>query len=71
MRNNGGDGFSTVSQGRKRLRERLKGDKHLSQMIQRVEVGLSILKICPFLFDFCLLLIGVLVGHILLILRVS
>ncbi|MBM4054330.1 MAG: hypothetical protein FJ264_06610 [Planctomycetes bacterium] len=29
--------YSTVSQCRKRLRERLKGDQHLSQMIERVE----------------------------------
>ncbi len=33
--------YSTVSQGRKRLRERLKDDKYLSQMIQRVEAALS------------------------------
>ncbi|MFO0795694.1 MAG: transposase [Candidatus Brocadiaceae bacterium] len=37
--------YSTVSQGRKRLRERLKGDQHLSQMIERVEADLSIIKI--------------------------
>ena len=28
--------------GRKRLREKLKGDKHLSQIIKRVEADLSI-----------------------------
>ncbi len=33
--------YSTVSVGRKRLRERLRGNKHLSQMVQRVEVDLS------------------------------
>ncbi|UJS20073.1 MAG: hypothetical protein L3J18_14385 [Candidatus Brocadia sp.] len=43
--------YSTVSQGKKRLRERLKDDKHLSQMIQRVEAALSTIKICP-LFSF-------------------
>jgi hypothetical protein len=32
--------YSTVSLGRKRLRERLKGDKHLSQIIKRVEADL-------------------------------
>jgi len=29
--------YSTVSQCRKRLRERLKGDNHLSQIIKKVE----------------------------------
>jgi len=33
--------YSTVSQGRKRLREKLKRDKHLSQIIKRVEADLS------------------------------
>ncbi|UJS20747.1 MAG: hypothetical protein L3J18_17970 [Candidatus Brocadia sp.] len=37
--------YSTVSVGRKRLRERLNGNKHLSQMIQRVEIDLSTIKI--------------------------
>ncbi|KKO19584.1 MAG: hypothetical protein L3J18_09220 [Candidatus Brocadia sp.] len=37
--------YSTVSVGRKRLRERLRGNKHLSQMVQRVEVDLSTIKI--------------------------
>ena len=36
--------YSTVSQGRKRLREKLQGDKHLSQIIKRVEVDLSIIS---------------------------
>ncbi len=29
--------YSTVSPGRKRLREKLKSDKHLSQIIKRVD----------------------------------
>ena len=37
--------YSTVSQCRKRLREKLKSDKHLSQIIKRVEADLSIIKI--------------------------
>ena len=37
--------YSTISQGRKRLREKLKGDKHLSQIIKRVEADLSMIKI--------------------------
>ncbi len=37
--------YSTVSQGRKRLREKLKGGKHLSQIIKRVEADLSTIKI--------------------------
>jgi REP element-mobilizing transposase RayT len=37
--------YSTVSQGRKRLRENLKRDKHLSQIIKRVEADLSMVKI--------------------------
>ena len=37
--------YSTVSQGRKRLREKLKSDKHLSQIIKRVEADLSTIKI--------------------------
>ena len=40
--------YSTVSLWRKRLRERLKGDKHLSQIIKRVEADLSTIKIDPF-----------------------
>ncbi|MDG6027977.1 MAG: hypothetical protein E3K40_14995 [Candidatus Brocadia sp.] len=32
--------YSTVSVGRKRLREKLKSDKHLSQLIKRVEAEL-------------------------------
>ena len=36
--------YSTVSQGRKRLREKLKGDKHLSQIIKRVEADLSMIN---------------------------
>ena len=32
--------YSTVSLGRKRLREKLKRDKHLSQIIKRVEADL-------------------------------
>ena len=39
--------YSTVNLGRKRLREKLKGDKHLSQIIKRVETDLSIIKIDP------------------------
>lgn len=37
--------YSTVSVGRKRLREKLKSDKHLSQIIKSVEPELSIVKI--------------------------
>ena len=36
--------YGTVSQGRKRLREKLITDKHLSQIIKRVEVDLSIIN---------------------------
>ncbi len=36
--------YSTVSVGRKRLREILKRDKHLSQIIKRVEADLSMIK---------------------------
>ncbi len=36
--------YSTVSPGRNRLREKLKCDKHLSQIIKRVEVDLSLIK---------------------------
>ena len=32
--------YSTVSLRKKRLREKLKGDKHLSQIIKRVEADL-------------------------------
>lgn len=35
--------YSTVSQGRKRLREKVKRDKHLSLIIKRVEADLSFL----------------------------
>lgn len=35
--------YSTVSQGRKRLREKLKDDKLISQIIERVEANLSII----------------------------
>ncbi len=35
--------YSTVSQGRKRLQEKLRSDKHLSQIIKRVEADLSII----------------------------
>ena len=41
--------YSTVSVGRNRLREKLKSDKHLSQIIKRVEADLSTIKICPLL----------------------
>jgi DNA-directed RNA polymerase specialized sigma24 family protein len=34
--------YSTVSQGRKRLREKLKSDKNLSKFIQKIESGLSL-----------------------------
>jgi len=37
--------YSTVSVGRNRLREKLKSDKHLSQIIKRVEADLSTIKI--------------------------
>ncbi|OOP55097.1 MAG: hypothetical protein AYP45_16735 [Candidatus Brocadia carolinensis] len=37
--------YSTVSQGRKRLREKLKSDQHLAQTMKRVETELSIVKI--------------------------
>ena len=33
--------YSTVSLGRKRLREKLKSNKHLSPIIKRVEADLS------------------------------
>jgi len=36
--------YGAVSHGRKRLREKLKTDKHLSQIIKRVEVDLSIIN---------------------------
>ncbi len=36
--------YSTVSQGRKRIREKLKHGKHLSQIIKRVEADLSLIK---------------------------
>ena len=39
---------STVSLGRKRLREKLKGDKHLSQITQRFEADLSTKDLIPF-----------------------
>jgi|SRR3972149_3322734 len=41
--------YSTVSLGRKRLREKLKCDKHLSLIIKRVEADLSIIfdPFCP------------------------
>ena len=31
--------YNTVSQGRKRLREKLKGDKHLSQIVKSLLIG--------------------------------
>ncbi len=37
--------YSTVSQGKKRLREKLKNDNHIAQIIKRVEVDLSTMKI--------------------------
>ena len=37
--------YSTVSLGRKQILEKLKCDKHLSQIIKRVEAVLSIIKI--------------------------
>lgn len=41
--------YRTVSLWRKRLREKLNGDKYLSRIIKRVEADLSIIKICnPF-----------------------
>ncbi len=33
--------YSTVSQGRKRLRQKLEGDKELEALIGRIEVKLS------------------------------
>ena len=33
--------YSTVSLGRKRIREKVKSDKHLSLIIKRVEADLS------------------------------
>ncbi|MCF6155320.1 MAG: hypothetical protein E3K36_08715 [Candidatus Brocadia sp.] len=51
------DGFTsfnlsslTVRLGRKQLRAKLKGDKHLSQIIKRVETCLTMIKICPPVF---------------------
>jgi len=35
--------YSTVSMGRKRIREKLKGDEHLSPIIKRIEADLSII----------------------------
>ncbi|WKZ14642.1 MAG: hypothetical protein QY317_12110 [Candidatus Jettenia caeni] len=37
--------YSTVSQRRKRLREKLKNDNHIAQIIKRVEVDLSTINI--------------------------
>jgi len=37
----GGVDYRTVSLGRKRLREKLKSNKHLSPIIKRVEADLS------------------------------
>ncbi len=48
--------YSTVSLGRKRLREKLKRDKHLSQIIKRVEADLSTIKILPLYCSFVLAL---------------
>ncbi|WP_295103688.1 hypothetical protein [uncultured Candidatus Kuenenia sp.] len=42
--------YSTVYQGRKRLREKLKDGKHISKILERVEANLSTIKICPPLF---------------------
>ena len=39
--------YSTVSQGRKQLREILKRDKSLLKIIERIEVNLSRRKTCP------------------------
>ncbi|CAG1022579.1 hypothetical protein DOJK_01761 [Patescibacteria group bacterium] len=36
--------YSTVRQGRKRLREKLKDDKHISQIVKRVEADLSMIN---------------------------
>ncbi len=41
--------YSTASLGRKRLREKLKGDRYLSQIIKRVEADLSIIR--PLLYS--------------------
>ncbi|MEP9409885.1 MAG: hypothetical protein HRF42_00500 [Candidatus Brocadia sp.] len=38
--------YSTVSVGRKRLREKQKSYKHLSQIIRRVGADLSTMQIC-------------------------
>ncbi len=46
--------YSTVSRGRKRLREKLKTDKNLSKLTERIEGRLSIRKSC-FPFCFCFL----------------
>jgi chromosomal replication initiation ATPase DnaA len=37
--------YSTMSVGRKRLREKLKGDKHLFLIIKKVKADLSTIKI--------------------------
>ena len=37
--------YSTMSVGRKRLREKLKGDKHLFFIIKKVKADLSTIKI--------------------------
>ena len=37
--------YNTVRLEQKRLREKLKGDKHLSRIIKKVKADLSIIKI--------------------------
>ncbi len=41
----GGVDYSTVSQGKKRIREKLKDDKRISHIIERVEANFSITRI--------------------------
>ncbi|NUO08894.1 MAG: hypothetical protein HUU08_09505 [Candidatus Brocadia sp.] len=47
--------YSTVSQGRKRLREKLKNDTHISQIIKSVEIDLS--TIFDPIFSFSILIL--------------
>lgn len=39
--------YSTVCQGRKRLREKIQKDKKVRRIVNRIETNLSIVKICP------------------------
>ncbi len=43
--------YSTVSQSRKRLREKMKKDKKLRTLVEEIEDNLSIVKIRPLVLD--------------------